>query len=109
MSILARHDAEFSGLRDKLSDKDYRGMQEMEAVLSVAAEYATGESQSNSCKNSLLPWYRKVLSKSAYEDEYEVLVLSRQHQRTSIKRWPRETRKVRIDTCTTCTVLAPRI
>lgn len=65
-----------------------------EAVLSVAAEYATGESQSNSSKNSLLPWYRKVLSKSAYEDEYEVLVLSRQHQRTSIKRWPRETRQV---------------
>ena len=81
----AVNDAEFSRLRDKLSDKDYRGMQEMEAVLSVAAEYATGESQSNSCKNSLLPWYRKVLSKSAYEDKYEVLVLSRQHQRTSIK------------------------
>ena len=104
----AVNDAEFSRLRDKLSDKDYRGMQEMEAVLSVAAEYATGESQSNSSKNSLLPWYRKVLSKSAYEDEYEVLVLSRQHQRTSIKRWPRETRQVRTDTCTTCTVPAPR-
>ena len=35
----AVNDAEFSRLRDKLSDKDYRGMQEMEAVLSVAAEY----------------------------------------------------------------------
>ena len=76
--------------------------------LSVAAEYATGESQSNSFKNSLLPWYRKMLSKSAYEDEYEALVLSRQYQQTSMKRWPRETRQIRIDTCTTCTVLAPR-
>ena len=88
---------EYALLRDKLCNKDYRGMQEMEAVLSVSAEYSTGESQSNSSNNSLLPWYRKMLLKSAHQDEYEVMVLTRQPGRTTMKRWPRETRKVRVD------------
>ena len=101
-------DDEYSLLRDKLSDKDYRGMQEMEAVLSVAAEYATGESQSNSSNNSLIPWYRKMLLKSAHEEKYEMMVLSRQSERVSMKRWPRETRQVHIDTFTSYIVTAPR-
>lgn len=103
----AINETDFQLLRDKLSDKDCRGMQEMEAVLSVSAEYATGESQSNSSNNSLVPWYRKMLSKSAHEDKYEVMVLARQPQRTSMKRWPRETRQVRMDACASYIATVP--
>ena len=80
---------------DKLLANDYRAMQEMEAVLMVCAEYATGESQSNSSNNSLIPWYRKMLLKSAYQDEYDMMALSRQPLRTMMNRWPRVKRKVR--------------
>ena len=95
--LLEQHsvrDDEFRRLRDKLSANDYRAMQEMEAVLLVCAEYSTGESQSNSSNNSLIPWYRKMLLKSAYQEEYEVMDLSRQPRRTIMKRWPRKKRKV---------------
>ena len=88
-------DDAFLRLRAKLSGNDYKAMQEMEALLSVCFEYSTNESQQSSeCNNSLLPWYRKVLLKTSYADEYEVMTLSRQPSTSSLKKWPRETRKV---------------
>ena len=70
-------------------------MQEMEAVLMVYAEYVTGESQSNLSNNSLIPCYRKMLLKLAYQEEYDAMALLRQPRQTMMNRRPRVKRKVR--------------
>ena len=88
-------DTVFEKLRATLSYEDHSAMQEMEAVMSVCFEYSTNESQqSNAFNNSLLPWYRKALLKSAHKTEYQVMVTTRQPGRTQLKKWPRKTRKV---------------
>ena len=70
-------------------------MQEMEALLLMCFEYSTNESQqSRAYTNSLLPWYRKVLCKTSYADEYEVMTISRQPATATLKKWPRGTMKV---------------
>ena len=92
-------DTDFEKLHSSLSEEDMKSMQEMEAVTSVCYEYSADEAQhSNAFNNSLLPWYRKVLLKSAHKDEYEVMKTTRQGAKTRLKNWPRETRKVRPST-----------
>ena len=85
----------FQRLCNTLSDDDYKAMQEMEAVMLVCFEYPANESQqSSACNNSLLPWYRKVLYKTSYADEYEGMTISRQPATATLKKWPMKTRKV---------------
>ena len=82
-------------LHNTPSYNDYKVMQNIDAVLLVRFEYSTNESQqSRAYTNSLLPWYRKVLCKTSYADEYEVMTISRQPATVTLKKWPRETRKV---------------
>ena len=89
-------DSEFRTLRNSVSEDDHRSMQEMEAVMTACFEYSTNEAQqSNANNNSILPWYRKVLLKYSEREEFEVMVLTRQPAGTSIKKWPRVTRKVK--------------
>ena len=95
-SILQACDVEdFDKVWSKLSDLDFKSIQEMEAITNLLFSYAANDSQqSNAFNNFLLPYFRKALIKALYRDSYKVMCLGKQSPATRLKNWPRESRHV---------------
>ena len=86
---------DFGKVWGKLSDEDFKSIQEIEAITQILFLYSVNDSQqSNAFNNSLLPWYHKVMKMALYQPSYRVMKLGKQAPSTKLCTWPREYRMV---------------
>ena len=95
LKVLSNSDAEFQQVFSKISEADWKAIQEVEAVMRILHMYSLDASQQSSAGNiSLIPFYRKMLKKATSKTSFKVMSLDKVSKTARIGNWPRTERDV---------------
>ena len=87
--------ADFKKLYSTLSEEDWGGMCELEAITNDICLFAVSDAQSSNTNNvSLKPFYRKCLKQTLAMDAFEIMSIEQQPSMQRLQDWPRAQKKV---------------